>query len=882
MEAKAQGLMANQLKNLGINAAEWVSTANITAPHASFINFEQVVNGHKVVFANLKFRFTKDGKLERIKAKNYGSHSTLTPTLSVAVVKQIAEQDISGVNIAESKVEDNWYWFPVPSATGYELRPAYAFNIKGESESLPVDLTGYVDGITGKVLYRTNGVKETVTKTVNGVVYKQNPLAPASAEPLANLKVSIAGTDYYTDSAGFLSVASLNAPITTTVKLEGRWARVRASNLSNITPSFPYTIATNGTTYTFDTTSPSSIRHINAYYHVNKVHDFMKGFFPTFTGLDNPLQTNVDITSATCNAFYNGTSINFYAAGGGCNSFALCGDIVYHEYGHGISDKFYGFMGQGSMSNGALNEGNSDIWGIGITNDPVLGRGTTPFGGIIRRYDQAPKVYPQDIIGEVHADGEIIAGAWWDLALNLNNTDTMSRLFAATYWDTPDGPNGTEGAVYHDVLISALMNDDNDNNLNNGTPHFTQIVSAFAKHGIYLLGDANLTHVEVPHVATNTATIITANLNVATPAFFQKLELYYKPRGGQWDTVTMVNTSGNVYTAQIPGQPAGSIIDYYFGVYDNQSMLNASFPNNYLPTVSSFNVTIPYQFGAGITQTIHENFDGTLNANWSVGNNIGDNASSGTWIHAKPIGSSASGVSQSIPIQPNMDHTTGTTGKCLVTGNAPSISSQPGTADVDDGTTSVITPVFDLTGFTRPVVEYWRWYSNNGGSNPNSDYWTVFIKSSTSNIWVVRADYTKATDNKWRRRIFHVDQFLTNPTAISLKFQANDATPGSIVEAAVDDIYIYDQSFPTDVEDVTLAKAMIFPNPANNAINVQLAQTATGYITIADLTGKQLRKVALSNSKSYSLNTEELPSGSYFITIKTDKFIQSHKITVIH
>ena len=37
----------------------------------------------------------------------------------------------------------------------------------------------------------------------------------------------------------------------------------------------------------------------------------------------------------------------------------------------------------------------------------------------IRRYDIDPKVYPEDIVGEVHADGEIICGAWYDTHLLL-------------------------------------------------------------------------------------------------------------------------------------------------------------------------------------------------------------------------------------------------------------------------------------------------------------------------------------------------------------------------------------------------------------------------------------------------------------------------------
>ena len=51
---------------------------------------------------------------------------------------------------------------------------------------------------------------------------------------------------------------------------------------------------------------------------------------------------------------------------GGCNSMAQIGDVVYHEYGHGINDKFYQSLG-GSFNNGGMGEGYADIWALGIT-----------------------------------------------------------------------------------------------------------------------------------------------------------------------------------------------------------------------------------------------------------------------------------------------------------------------------------------------------------------------------------------------------------------------------------------------------------------------------------------------------------------------------------
>ena len=87
------------------------------------------------------------------------------------------------------------------------------------------------------------------------------------------------------------------------------------------------------------------------------------------------------------------------------------------------------------MSNGGLNEGFADIWAISLTESPVLGYGWDLVDPTIsvRRYDQDRKVYPQDLVGEVHADGEIIAGAFWDLYLNLGSMSQMLDLFKYTY-----------------------------------------------------------------------------------------------------------------------------------------------------------------------------------------------------------------------------------------------------------------------------------------------------------------------------------------------------------------------------------------------------------------------------------------------------------------
>ena len=84
------------------------------------------------------------------------------------------------------------------------------------------------------------------------------------------------------------------------------------------------------------------------------------------------MQTNIDVTGS-CNAYYDGSSINFYAQGGGCHATANLPDVVYHEYGHAINNGRYN--GGSGMWNGGLNEGYADIWALSLTEIPVLGYG---------------------------------------------------------------------------------------------------------------------------------------------------------------------------------------------------------------------------------------------------------------------------------------------------------------------------------------------------------------------------------------------------------------------------------------------------------------------------------------------------------------------------
>jgi hypothetical protein len=783
-------------------------------------------------------------------------------------------EEVNGVTVTKNEVAADWLWFPVPTDNGYELHPAWHVSVEGTEEGgHPVMLSGYVDATNGELLYRTNKIETATDITVKGTVYSTNTVTPATLEPLGNLKVVLNSTTGNLDGNGFISNASNN--VTADFILEGRWSKVIIANGGG-TPSNTGVVFTGGGAQQHTFTAISEA--VNAYYHTNRVHDFMKPYFPGFNSMDNALTTNVELTTSTCNAFYNGSSINFYKAGGGCPSFAEVGDVVYHEYGHGINDKFYTFHGSVNFSNGAMGEGNADVWGMSITKDSILGRNTkgSP-GSFIRRYDINPKVYPKDIVGEVHADGEIIAGAWWDYGQNVGSYTEMTDLFASTYYDLPNAANGLEGQLYHDVLISALLNDDDDATLSNGTPHFDEIVKAFAKHGIYLLADAVVNHTEINHQPANTDINVTATLTLTNPDYFQSLKLIYRNRNNAaWDTLTMVDNAGT-YSATIPGQPMSSLIDYYFHVYDFMAIPTVSYPINFYADLAlAKQSNIPYQFAVGVHVVEKTTFEDGPQTDWTIGD-PNDDATSGKWIQVKPTAT----FTQNNMVQTGADHTTGS-GQCMVTGNATGSSSN--TADVDGGKTTLFSPVLNLTNYVYPIIEYYRWFSNDRGSTRKVDPWVVQIKT-TAGIANYNIENTLQADYTWRRRIFALYQFLPVNFGVQIRFLATDnATGNQTIEAAVDDFFIYD-GVPTSVNDATgPSKASVYPNPADDRIQVALGTAAKGTMTLYDVTGRAVASYNLDGTGSnYELNTSQFAPGQYMLIIQTEnKTIQSQKVVISH
>ena len=107
-----------------------------------------------------------------------------------------------------------------------------------------------------------------------------------------------------------------------------------------------------------------------------------------------------------------------------------------------------------------------------------------------------------------------------------------------------------------------------------------------------------------------------------------------------------------------------------------------------------------------------------------------------------------------------------------------------------------------MSGLSSPTLVYWRWYSNNQGSNPGSDSMPVEISNDDGATWV-QLELVTESQGQWVERRFSVTQYLVPTAHMRVRFVARDLGSASLVEAGVDDVRVVaedcEPSIPADL-----------------------------------------------------------------------------------
>lgn len=295
---------------------------------------------------------------------------------------------------------------------------------------------------------------------------------------------------------------------------------------------------------------PLGDAQLSAFVHASIGKARGRALFPGLPWLDAQLEVHVNQTGFPCNAFSTGDSISFFVPDDTCENTARIADIVYHELAHSLHTQV--LVDGATTPLASLREGVADYFAATITGDQAIGRGFFKDDLPVREIDPLghEALYPRDVeLSSTHTTGLIIAGALWDLRAQLDGP-AADRIFAGILRHASDIPS---------AYVEALVADDDDADLGNGTPNACAIENAFGRHG--LAGqDYRPPALATPNVDGRTVrTVATPSSGSAygCPAHaITRVELVVGT-----DTIPMALVDG-AWTASVPEQPAGTVARY--------------------------------------------------------------------------------------------------------------------------------------------------------------------------------------------------------------------------------------------------------------------------------------------------------------------------------
>jgi hypothetical protein len=298
--------------------------------------------------------------------------------------------------------------------------------------------------------------------------------------PFPGLELSVPGVGAVeTDDNGEF-VIDINAPVTITINgLNGRHhAQVSGSSA----PSGSVTVqpGINATIQLLSSTaSTAQAAHTTASYWTDRSNEWARSILGNTSQLNTADNVGINVNiNNTCNATYGGNNTNYYQAGGGCSNTAFS-TVVAHEWGHGLDDRYGGIAN--SVAEG-LSEGWGDIIGMYQVDSPILGSGFQSPGQGIRNGNNN-RVWPYTSGVSPHGAGEVWMGWAWRFREALRSSVGTAAAIQISE-DVVLGSIVADATTRENAVLEVFIADDDDGNLLNGTPHYSELEAASIQKGI--------------------------------------------------------------------------------------------------------------------------------------------------------------------------------------------------------------------------------------------------------------------------------------------------------------------------------------------------------------------------------------------------------------
>lgn len=265
---------------------------------------------------------------------------------------------------------------------------------------------------------------------------------------------------------------------------------------------------------------------------------------------------------------------------------------------------------------------------------------------------------------------------------------------------------------------------------------------------------------------------VTANIDPRDDVL-SSVNLFYRTDTGafSWIAVPMSNTSGNNWSASVPGVECDDLPQFYV------SIVGAKAGPSALPAAGA---SSPYGYSVGEFELIASD-DFNSNGGWTVS----AGAATGNWERAIPSNDS---TSVNDCVAPGVD--ADGSGYCFVTGNG--FSTFGCEFDIDDGTTVLTSPVYQVDD-AGAVCSFKWWYDNTNANNTAyDDSFVIEVSGNSGSSWtqLYSLNLGNSLNTGWEMLEFVISDYVNVTSGFQVRFTAGDTGEPSVVEAGVDDFMI--------------------------------------------------------------------------------------------
>ena len=752
------GLHGIESETLTEDRALHLPLGNIGSSDKFTVRFGQEVNGIPVLGAAVNALFTPDGRLLSVQTTAMPGIAGMSTDAAVGST-QAARQALAAFEAQTGLVGNvtngpNKVIAQVEGVKSREAMLVWQVDVNWNGQDMaPEGYSFWIDARHGGVVNSQTTIHNfDVGGTVNTMstpgVAPDQPNNPPVQFPMNRARVTGSGGagTTITDANGNFNFPGVTGPINVTFEYYGDWANVD----NDVGAEYTFATSLTGTgNNVLMNASPSALitSQSNCHQIISAQRDWIRSVNPSDSTGDFRALANANLAS-TCNAYFDGVSVNMYQAGGGCNATSYS-TVVSHEMGHWYNVLY----GTGNGSDG-MGEGNADVFSLLMYNTPHLGldfqgQGAGPLrtgtNGLMFCGDASPGCHG----GAVHTEGQVWMGAVWKMFVRLETAFGNAQADMITdslFLGWMNSYNQTQ--IKSVIEMQWLTLDDDNGNINDGTPHYDALDDGFTDQGFPGFDLPFIDIVSVTDLPDQNSEIgpyvVNANVVSLTAATITGVNLSYNVNGGTFSTIAMNSTGGNNWSAGIPGQVSPAVVRYYVVATDSAAHTESS------PDGAPGNQGLAtYKFVVGNEVTLFtEDFE-SGDGGWTHGT-FGDTSNSqDDWQFGTPGGQSGDPGSAA------------SGSNCW--GNDLSIGNFNG-AYQDNVHNWLRSPNINLTGSVGTVLRYNRWLTVESGQFDQAR-----ISINGVQVWVNPSN-GNTSDTGWTSHEVDISALADNNPSVQIEF----------------------------------------------------------------------------------------------------------------